>query len=216
MGIYVFNREVLTELLEDHPEHYDFGRELLPEALHHYRVAMHCFRGYWADIGTISSFYSANLALTRSGQYSLYNPDSPLYTRPRYLSPTRLGKADVERALIAEGSVIGPCTIRDSVIGVRSRIEDGVTLEGTLVMGNDLYETEAERSACRERGIPPLGIGAGSIVRRAILDKGARIGTDVRIVNERGLEHLDSDLCYIREGIVIIPRDGIVPDGTVI
>ncbi|HVS16684.1 MAG TPA: glucose-1-phosphate adenylyltransferase [Thermoanaerobaculia bacterium] len=216
MGIYVFTPSVLTELLSSYPEQNDFGRDLIPQALRAYRVAVHCFRGYWEDIGTISSFYRANLALTRSGQYSLYNPDFPLYTRPRYLSPTRLGRADIERALIAEGSVFGPCTVRDSVVGIRSRIEDGVTLEGTLVMGNDHYETEAERAASRGRGIPPLGIGVGSVVRRAILDKGVRVGRGVRIVNERGLEHWDDDMYYVRDGIVIIPKDGVVPDGTVI
>jgi glucose-1-phosphate adenylyltransferase len=216
MGIYVFRPEVLAGLLREHPEQHDFGREIIPQALGRFRIAIYCFRGYWEDIGTISAFYRANLALTRPGQYSLYNPDAPLYTRPRYLSPTRLGRADIEQALIAEGSVIGPCTIRESVVGIRSRIEDGVTLEGTLVMGNDLYETEAERLACRERGLPPLGIGAGSVVRRAILDKGVRIGRGVKIVNERGLDHHDDELFYVRDGIVIVPRDGVVPDGTVI
>lgn len=216
MGIYVFTPEVLEDLLTRYPDQHDFGREIIPQALTQYKVAVHLFRGYWEDIGTMSAFYRANLALAVKGEYSLYDPDFPLYTRPRYLSPTCVGDATIAESLIAEGSLIGRAKIRHSVVGIRSRIADAVELDGALVMGHDDYETSADRARCRERGIPPLGIGAGSIVRKAILDKQVRIGRNVRILNEEARDKADGDNFYIRDGIVIIPRDAIVPDGTVI
>jgi glucose-1-phosphate adenylyltransferase len=216
MGIYVFSPHVLQELLERYPDQNDFGRDLIPRALADYKVAVHFFHGYWEDIGTIKAFYRANLALAHEGQYSLYDPDFPLYTRPRYLSPTRLDQVQVERSLLAEGSLIGKARIRGSVVGIRSRIDDGVELDGALVMGNDRYETETDREKSLARGVPPLGIGENSVVRHAILDKNVRIGRGVQIVNERGLAMHDGDCFYIRDGIVIVPKQAVVPDGTVI
>jgi glucose-1-phosphate adenylyltransferase len=216
MGIYVFAPRVLTELLERYPDQNDFGRDLIPRALSDYKVAVHFFQGYWEDIGTIKSFYRANLALAQEGQYSLYDPDFPLYTRPRYLSPTRMEATRVEHSLLAEGSLIGKALIRGSVVGIRSRIGDGVELDGALVMGNDRYETETEREMCLQRGIPPLGIGANTIIRRAILDKDVRIGRNVRIVNEACVTEHDGPQHYIRDGIVILPKQAVIPDGTVI
>jgi glucose-1-phosphate adenylyltransferase len=216
MGIYVFTPHVLQELLAAHPGQHDFGKEIIPEALRTYRVMSHFFQGYWEDIGTIAAFYRANIALARERQFALYDPDFPLYTRPRYLSPTRMGDAQVIESLVAEGSVIGRARIHGSVVGIRSRIGDGVELDGALVMGNDRYETETDREASHARGVPPLGVGEGSLVRRAILDKDVRIGRNVRIVNERGVLHHDGANHYIRDGIVIIPKSGVVPDDTVI
>ncbi len=216
MGIYVFSPHVLAEILHAFPHANDFGREIIPEALRRYRVAAHVFHGYWEDIGTIAAFYRANLALANEGQFALYDPDFPLYSRPRYLSPTRLQDAEVHESLVAEGSIIGRARIRGSVVGIRSRIADGVELDGALVMGSDRYETETDRAASLARGIPPLGIGEGSVVRRAILDKDVRIGCNVQIVNERGLRDHDGPNFYVRDGIVIIPKAGIVPDNSVI
>jgi glucose-1-phosphate adenylyltransferase len=216
MGIYVFSPRVLQELLDAYPDHNDFGREIIPAALARYRIAAHVFRGYWEDIGTMSAFYRANLSLAVKGEYSLYDPDFPLYTHPRYLSPTNIDDAHIETSLIAEGSLIGKARISRSVVGIRSRIADGVELDGALVMGNDEYETSAERDTCRAAGVPPLGIGAGTVVRKAIIDKQTRIGRQVRIVNSEGLEEFDGRDYYIREGIVIIPRDAVIPDSTLI
>ncbi len=216
MGIYVFTPHVLAELLNGHPECHDFGKEIIPEALKLHRVAVHFFQGYWEDIGTIGAFYRANLALAREGQFALYDPDFPLFTRPRFLSPTRMVEATVRESMIAEGSIIGRALIEDSVVGIRSRIGDGVKLHGALVMGNDRYETETEREAGFARGIPPLGIGDGSVIRKAILDKDARIGRNVRILNERGVQEHDGGNHYIREGIVIVPKGAAVADGTLI
>jgi glucose-1-phosphate adenylyltransferase len=216
MGIYVFSPHVLRELLEQYPKANDFGREIIPAALSQYRVAVHFFHGYWEDIGTISAFYRANIALTEPGRFSLYDPDFPLYTRPRYLSAMRMDEATVEHGLLAEGSVIGKARVKNSVLGLRSRIEDGVELDGALVMGNDFYQTETERAADEVRGLPPVGIGENTIIRKAILDKNVRIGKNVALVNERGLENEDGVNHYIRDGIVIIPKGATVPDGTVI
>jgi glucose-1-phosphate adenylyltransferase len=219
MGIYVFSPFVLQELLDAHPDANDFGREIIPAALEpkqRYRVAAHSFRGYWEDIGTIKAFHRANLALAKKGQFGLYDPNYPLYTRPRYLSPTRLNDAHVVESLVAEGSIIGRVRLRNSVVGIRSVLQDGVELDSSLVMGNDEYETETERAACDARGIPPLGIGENTIVRQAIIDKGCRIGRDVAIINDAGVQEEDGKYHYIRDGIVIIPKGGVVPDGTVI
>jgi glucose-1-phosphate adenylyltransferase len=216
MGIYVFSPRILQDILLAFPQHNDFGREIIPEALQRYRVAVHFFQGYWEDIGTIAAFYRANLALAREGQYSLYDPDFPLYTRPRYLAPTRMQDAEIHESLVTEGSVIGRALIRGSVVGIRSRIGDGVELDGALIMGCDRYETETEREASLVRGVPPLGIGEGTIVRRAILDKDVRIGRNVQIVNEQGLRDHDGPNFFVRDGIVIIPKAGVVPDGSVI
>ncbi len=219
MGIYIFSPFVLQELLDANPNANDFGREIIPAALepeNRYRVSAHTFRGYWEDIGTIKAFHRANLALAQKGQFGLYDPKFPLYTRPRYLSPTRFTEASVEESLVAEGSIIGRVKMRNSVVGIRSILHDGVDLDHVLVMGNDVYETETERAASEARGIPPLGIGENSVIRQAILDKGCRIGRNVSILNEAGVETEDGQHHYIRDGIVIIPKDGVVPDGTVI
>lgn len=216
MGIYVFTPHVLTGLLAEYPDDHDFGKEIIPKALERHRVAVHFFQGYWEDIGTISAFYRANLSLAKEGQFALYDPDFPLFTRPRYLSPTRMVEATVRESLIAEGSIIGRSLIEDSVVGIRSRIGDGCELHGALVMGNDRYETETEREADHVRGLPPLGIGDGCVIRRAILDKDVRIGRNVRILNERGVQDQDAGSWYIRDGIVIVPKSATLPDGTVI
>ena len=216
MGIYVFSPKVLSDLLTGYPEQHDFGREIIPQALSEYRVAVHTFRGYWEDIGTMSAFYRANLALAVKGEYSLYDPDFPLYTHPRYLSPTSINNAEIKESLIAEGSLIGRAQITRSVVGIRSRLADGVQLDGALVMGNDEYETAADRAAARERGVPPLGIGADSVVRKAIIDKQVRIGRGVQITNVQNADTLDGPNFFIREGIVIVPRQAVISDGTVI
>jgi len=216
MGIYVFSPHVLRELLARYPDQNDFGKDLIPRAMESYRVAVHFFQGYWEDIGTIGSFYRANVALAKEGQFALYDSDFPLYTHPRYLSPTRIQQAQIETSLIAEGSIIGKARIRNSVVGIRSRVDDGVELDGALIMGNDRYETETDREASLARGIPPLGIGSDSVVRRAIIDKEVRIGRGVQIVNERGLAEHDGPNFYVRDGIVIIPKLAVVPDNSVI
>ena len=215
MGIYVFKPQVLLELLlEQNADAHDFGREILPSALGNKRLAAHLFRGYWEDIGTIQSFYRANLALATEGQYPLYDPDFPLYTRPRYLSPTSFVYSRVEDSLIAEGGVIGRAAIKNSIIGIRSRIGNDVSLDGVLAMGNDHYETAQMRAMAQSKGLPPQGIGQGSVIERAIVDKNARIGREVKLINKQGLTEYDGDNLYVRDGIVVVPRHATIPDGT--
>jgi len=218
MGIYVFSPRVLQDVLARHGEANDFGKEVIPAALDEYRVIAYPFHGYWEDIGTISAFYRANLAATRrdADRFTLHDPEFPLFTHPRYLSPTRLDACEITRSLVAEGGLIGRARVDGSVIGIRARILDGVEIRDTLVMGADSYETDTDRSASLARGVPPMGIGPGSVVRGAILDKDVRIGEGVRLVNEAGVEHADGDQHFIRDGVVIVPKGAVIPDGTVV
>ncbi len=216
MGIYAFGREALETALED-PALVDFGKNVIPNVVPRLRVHAYLHRGYWEDVGTIDSYYQANLALCQPlPPFDFYDAARPVYTNPRFLPATKIEACRVNNALLAEGSILIDADVERSVIGIRSRVGRGTRIEESLVLGADYYETleESERSAAR--GVPPLGIGADSIVRKAIVDKNARIGRGVRIVNESGQKHHDGDGYYIREGIVVVPKDGVVPDGTVI
>lgn len=217
MGIYVFKPQVLLDLLAENPSAHDFGKEILPTALRSGRrkLAAHLFRGYWEDIGTIQSFYRANLALASEGQYPLYDPDAPLYTRPRFLSPSMLTLTRAESTMIAEGGIIGRASIKNSIIGIRSRIGHEVSLDGVLMMGNDRYETARMSAAATQRSAPAQGVGAGTVIRRAILDKNVRIGREVQLINAAGHVDWDGEDLYVRDGIIVVPRDATIPDGTV-
>ena len=217
MGIYVFRKSVLKALLDEHPQYVDFGREIIPEAIRRYRVHAYLFDGYWEDIGTIRAFYEANIALTRPlPEFNLYDPDAPIYTHPRYLPPAKIRECRIHDCLIADGSILNGAELVHCVIGVRSRIERGARLAHTIVMGADFYQTLEEMEADRARGIPVVGIGEGAEIVGAIIDKNARIGANVRILNVEGRQHADGENWYIRDGIVVIPRNAIIPDGTVI
>lgn len=211
MGIYLFEREVLRAALAGTEA--DFGKHLIPRLIATHRVYAYLYRGYWEDVGTIRSFYEANLDLCEPvPKFNFYDAAAPIFTHARYLPPTKIVKSRVERSLIAEGSIINDATIERSLIGVRSRIEGGTTIRESLVMGQDYYET-AERA---RPGAPPLGIGRGSWIERAIVDKNARIGEGVRISPEGKPPHFDGPNFYLRDGIVVIPKNGVVPSGMVI
>jgi glucose-1-phosphate adenylyltransferase len=217
MGIYVFRKSVLRELLEAYPQYVDFGREIIPEAIRRYRVQAYLFDGYWEDIGTIRAFYEANIGLTLPiPRFNLYDPDAPIYTHPRYLPPAKIRDCRIHDCLIADGSILNGAELVHCVIGVRSRIERGARLVRTIVMGADFYQTLEEMEADRARGIPVVGIGEDAEIVGAIIDKNARIGAKVRIVNAEGREHADGDGWYIRDGIVVVPRNAVIPEGTVI
>jgi glucose-1-phosphate adenylyltransferase len=217
MGIYVFRKSVLRELLEAYPQYVDFGREIIPEAIRRYRVQAYLFDGYWEDIGTIRAFYEANIGLTLPiPRFNLYDPDAPIYTHPRYLPPAKIRDCRIHDCLIADGSILNGAELVHCVIGVRSRIERGARLVRTIVMGADFYQTLEEMEADRARGIPVVGIGEDAEIVGAIIDKNARIGAKVRIVNAEGREHADGDGWYIRDGIVVVPRNALIPEGTVI
>ncbi len=217
MGIYLFNREVLFELLLQHPELVDFGREVIPLAIERLSVYSYLFEGYWTDVGTIASFYEANLALTETlPAFNLYDAERPLYTHARMLPPTKLHGSRVHRSIIAEGCILENCDIEHAVIGIRSVIGSGTVIRDAIVMGADYYETVEERERNRQLERPNVGIGRNAHIERAIIDKNARIGDGVVIRNEAGLQKHDAEFYYIRDGIVIIPKNAVVPPGTVI
>ena len=221
MGIYVFSRQTLFDLLDKHPGHKDFGKEVIPEALARGdKLQSYVFDDYWEDIGTIGAFYEANLALTQQPKppFSFYDEKFPIYTRPRYLPPSKLVDAQITNSIIGEGSILKSCSIHHCVLGVRSRIESDVVLQDTLVMGSDFFESSDERAVLQERGGIPLGVGKGTTVKRAILDKNTRIGAGVSIINKDNVEEADrSDQgFYIRNGIVVVQKNATIPDGTVI
>ena len=221
MGIYVFSRKALFGLLNDHPTYKDFGKEVIPEALEKgMTLKSYVFDDYWEDIGTIGAFYEANLALTEQPKppFSFYDEDFPIYTRPRYLPPSKLVDAQITNSIVGEGSILKSCSINHCVLGVRSRVENSVVLQDSLVMGSDFFESSPEREELRRNGGIPLGVGEGSTVKRAILDKNTRIGRNVSIVNKDNVEDADRPELgfYIRNGIVVICKNATISDGMVI
>jgi glucose-1-phosphate adenylyltransferase len=218
MGIYVFRKQVLSDLLlKQMPGAIDFGKEVLPEALLRYNVQTHLFDGYWEDIGTISSFYRANLDMTLPlPPFNAFDAEAPMYTRPRFLPGSKVLDCHVQNSIITEGCILNGATLRDSVIGIRSRVEHGSQLEGVLMMGADYYQTLETMQTDIGAGLPRVGVGHNCFIRKAIIDKNARIGSGVRILNETNRQHHDGEGYFIREGIVVIPKDGIITDGTVI
>jgi len=220
MGIYVFSRDTLFDLLSKNPNFTDFGKEIIPAALERGdRLQTYLFDDYWEDIGTIGAFYEANMALTDQPNpaFSFYDEKFPIYTRPRYLPPSKLLDAQVTQSIIGEGSMLRACSIHHCVLGVRTRVEDEVVLQDTLVMGADYFESGEERAVLRERGGTPIGVGQGSTVKRAIIDKNVRIGRNVTIVNKDHVEEADRPELgfYIRNGIVVVAKNATITDGTV-
>ncbi len=220
MGIYVFKKEVLIDLLEKYPQQTDFGKEIIPAAASDYNLQAYLFDDYWEDIGTIEAFFEANLALTMQPKpaFSFYDEKAPIYTRARYLPPTKLLNCDVKESIIGEGCIIKDCSISHSVLGIRSRIESGCKIEDSLLMGADYYEPFTERHNPSEPTKIPIGIGAGSTIRRAIVDKNARIGQKVLILNKDRVEesNREDEGFYIRSGVVVVLKGAVIPDGTVI
>jgi len=220
MGIYVFKKDVLISLLKESLEQTDFGKEIIPEASKKYNVQAYLFDDYWEDIGTIEAFYQANLALTQQPlpPFSFYDEEAPIYTRARYLPPSKLLDCHVTESIICEGCILKDCRIQHSVLGVRSRIESGCIIEESLVMGADYYQASVERLCNIEKGDIPVGIGTDTIIRGAIVDKNARIGHDVKIINKDNVQEAERENqgFYIRSGIVVILKNALIPHGTII
>ncbi len=220
MGIYVFKKDVLTDLLNKSPDQTDFGKEIIPASAKDYNVQAYLFNGYWEDIGTIEAFYDANLALTVQPHppFSFYDEKAPIYTRARYLPPTKLLDTQITESMIGEGCILKECRINHSVLGIRSRVEAGCVIEDTLIMGADFYEPFAERQSGTQKEGVPLGIGTDTTIRRAIIDKNARIGHNVRIINKDRVEDAEREKqgFIIRNGIVVVLKNAVIPDGTVI
>ncbi len=216
MGIYLFRREILEKAVSN-PALVDFGRHVIPDAVPRQRVQAHVYRGYWEDVGTIRSYFQANLALCDPiPPFDFYDAAHPVYTHPRFLPASKVENCHIHNALISEGCIMNGAEVDRALIGIRSRIGSKVRIRSSLLAGADFYETLEDIRACEARGVPAVGIGSESVVENAIVDKNARIGRGVRIVNESRVQEADGDGYYIREGIVIVPKNGIIRDGTVI
>ncbi|MBU7583336.1 MAG: glucose-1-phosphate adenylyltransferase [Nostoc sp. TH1S01] len=220
MGIYVFKKNVLIKLLREQLERTDFGKEIIPDAAKDHNIQAYLFDDYWEDIGTIEAFYHANLALTQQPQppFSFYDEEAPIYTRPRYLPPTKLLDCHVTESIIGEGCILKNCRIQHSVLGVRSRIESGSIIEESLLMGADFYHASVESHGKINEDKIGIGIGRDTIIRRAIVDKNACIGHDVKIINKDNVQEADreSQGFYIRSGIVVVLKNAVIPNGTII
>ncbi|MFM8414971.1 MAG: glucose-1-phosphate adenylyltransferase [Planctomycetota bacterium] len=217
MGIYLFNRDCLLDLLTK-TDYRDFGREVFPAAIRAKRVQLHPFDGYWEDIGTIRSYYQCNLDLARAAvPFELAAAEAPIYSRARFLPPSRIEGASVRESLVSDGCLIEHgAVIENSVIGLRCRIGRNVVIRNSVVLGSDFYETPDELATDAARGEPPLGIGEGTIIEGAIIDKNVHVGRRVRIVNEHGwVDTADSPRFLVRDGIAVVPRGAVVPDGWV-
>jgi glucose-1-phosphate adenylyltransferase len=214
MGLYIFNREVLVDLLQS-TTYEDFGKEVFPAAIDNRRVQLHLFDDYWEDIGTIRAFYEANLSLASAAPpFDLSSPQAPVYSRPRFLPPSVMGDAQISGSLIADGCHIGRgVTIENSVIGLRTVIGDGVTIKDSVVMGADYVQSQDERESDIAAGIPPVGIGNGSTVSGAILDKNCRIGRNAFVANNRGVENFgEEEALQVRDSVPIVIKDGVLPE----
>lgn len=206
MGIYLFTREVLLEVLQQ--PGIDFGKEIIPKALTTYRVHPYVFKGYWADVGTIQAFYDANIQLTQRGTpFSFFHPRRPIYTHPRFLPGTRLYNCTLDASIIAEGCHLDSCDIHESVIGIRTQIQPGTKVTRSVLLGADYYEEEHAADQI------PLGIGRDVVLDRVIVDKNARVGNGVRLVNTRQVDEADGEGYHIRNGIIIVAKGARIPDG---
>ncbi len=214
MGVYVFSRDVLLDMLQAGGTK-DFGREVIPAALGQYRVNAFLYRGYWADVGTVESFYRANIMLTqRKAPFRFYDPSRPIFTHPRFLPGSRLNDCVVKDAIIADGCYIEQATLQESVIGIRSHVRQGATIRRSVLLGADFYGADDDAPA-RGDG-PKLGLGCNVELDRVIVDKNARIGDDARLVNVSNIQEADGPGYYIRNGVIIVPKDGVIPPGTVV
>ncbi|HVZ25536.1 MAG TPA: glucose-1-phosphate adenylyltransferase [Sediminibacterium sp.] len=218
MGIYIFSRDVLYELLnEKHPGATDFGKEIIPDSIAHYTVASFQYDGYWTDIGNIYSFFEANLALTQEiPPFNLFDNTKTVYSRARMLPPAKISGTTLEKTIIAEGSIIHASRIEQCVVGIRARIGHGTTIVNSYIMGNDYYETIEEMERNNAKGLPKIGIGERCYIKDAIIDKNCRIGNDVRINGGKHLANTDHALYTIKDGIVVVKKQAVIPDGFVL
>lgn len=218
MGIYIFSKQVLYDLLNTaYPAATDFGKEIIPGSIAHYKVIGFQYDGYWTDIGNIHSFYEANLALTQEvPPFNLFDNNKTVYSRARMLPPAKISGTTLEKTIIAEGSIIHASRIEQSVVGIRARIGHGTTIVSSYIMGNDFYETIEEMELNKTNNLPRIGIGERCYIKDAIIDKNCRIGNDVRINGGKHLLNTDHALYTVKDGIVVVKKTAILPDGFVI
>ena len=213
MGIYIFGRDVLREVLDSTQP--DFGRHIIPSAIASRRVLSYIFQGYWEDIGTIRAFFDANLELASDlPRFNFFDMTAPMFTRPRWLPASKINGAQIDHAIISDGCIISHSDIHESIVGIRSIIAPGSRLHRTIVLGCDFYESALSIAEHQARGVPSIGIGRNTVIENAIIDKNARIGNDVHISPAGKPDTVDDELYYIRDGIVIVPKNGVVPHGT--
>lgn len=215
MGIYIFNRDVLSSALAN--QETDFGKHIIPSAIQNKRVFAYVYQGYWEDIGTIRAFYDANLDLSEPvPQFNFFDVQAPIYTRARYLPASKITRSEIERCVIADGCIIMDSKIEHSILGVRSRIHAGSVIKDSIIMGQDYFETESQWKEAQAQGKPRMGIGKNTFIEKTIVDKNARIGDNVRISPEGKPANHDGEGYHIRDGIVVIPKNTVIPHGTVI
>lgn len=213
MGIYVFNRHVLLQLLDN--DFADFGKHIIPGAIQTHRVYSHVFQGYWEDIGTIRSFFEANLNLTTElPRFNFFDMSAPIFTRPRFLPASKINGAQIDHAIVSDGCIINHAVITHSLVGVRSLVDRGSRLHRTVLMGNDYFESEHSIVENQKAGRPRVGIGCNTYVENAIIDKNARIGSNCVITPAGKPDNVDHADYFIRDGIVVIPKNGVILDGT--
>ncbi|HEV8203892.1 MAG TPA: glucose-1-phosphate adenylyltransferase [Pyrinomonadaceae bacterium] len=219
MGIYVFKYDQLEQLIAEDPSWMDFGKHVIPAAIKSRKVQAYMFDGYWEDIGTIGAFYRANLDLTsKIPKFNLFDAEAPVFTRARYLPPSKIEETEINDSIISDGCIINGAKVINSVVGVRSRLSKGVQIESAYLMGADFYQTFEEMRVDLGKGLPRVGIGEGTVVRHAIIDKNARIGKNARLLNEAGVTEADGPggSYFIRDSIIIVPKNAVIADGTVI
>jgi glucose-1-phosphate adenylyltransferase len=219
MGIYVFKYPQLEQLLAEDSAWVDFGKHIIPAAIRSRHVQAHMFDGYWEDIGTIGAFYRANLDLTsKIPKFNLFDAEAPVFTRARYLPPSKIEESQIDDSIISDGCIINGAKITNSVVGVRSRISKGVQIDASYIMGADFYQTLEDMRTDLSKNLPRLGIGEGTVIKRAIIDKNTRIGKNARLLNEAGVVEADgpNSSYFIRDSIIIIPKNAVIADGTII
>jgi glucose-1-phosphate adenylyltransferase len=215
MGIYVFNRDVIRRLLDNTLT--DFGKDIIPQAIQNERVFSHVFQGYWEDIGTIRAFFEANLDITNElPRFNFFDMAAPIFSRPRFLPGSKINGAQIDHAVISDGCILNSANIRHSIIGLRCIVGSGTVMDRVIMLGSDYYESQESIESNGHAGKPRIGVGMNSRVENTIVDKNARIGNNVVITPAGKPENVDHPLYYIRDGIVIIPKNGVIPDGTVI
>jgi glucose-1-phosphate adenylyltransferase len=215
MGIYVFDREVLFKLLDNSLA--DFGKDVIPQSLQEQRVYAYVFQGYWEDVGTIRSFFEANLDLTAElPRFNFFDMSAPIFTRPRFLPASKINGAAIDHAIISDGCIVNHCTISQSIVGVRGLVDAGSYIRRAIIMGSDYYESDESIQQNASLNRPRIGIGKQTRIENAIIDKNARIGDNCVISPANKPDNLDDPLYFLRDGIVIIPKNGVVPHGTII
>ena len=218
MGIYIFSRALMNDLLlNKHPDATDFGKEIIPASIEHHTVVSYQYDGYWTDIGNIYSFFEANLALTTDVPvFNLFDSAKPIYTRARMLPPAKISGTTLEKTMIAEGCIVLASRVENTLMGIRTRVGNGSTIVNCYLMGNDFYETIEQMDENNAAGIPRIGVGERCYIKNAIIDKNCRIGNDVRINGGSHLENMDHTLYTVKDGIVVVKKNAILPDGFVI